>query len=85
MAQPSFRVDDEVDHFVESRLIAGQAKAVWYRYAVTTMMQCDPILDSLYDRYEYEKRQEFIETAVKEKVDRVQQESDKSHDNHVNG
>jgi hypothetical protein len=77
MAQPSFRVDDSVDNFVESRLIAGQAKSVWYRYAVESIMQCDPILDDIYDRYEYEKRQEFIEVAVKEKVDEVKQSADK--------
>jgi len=84
MAQASFRLDDDIDEWVNTRLVAGQNKSVWYRYSVETTMQIDPILDMLYDRYEYDKRQEFIEAAVKEKVDRVQQQSDMSHDNNVN-
>jgi hypothetical protein len=70
---------------VESRLVSGQAKAVWYRYAVETIIQTDPILDELYDRYQYEERSEFVESAMKEKVKRVKQEADKGHENSVNG
>lgn len=75
MARPSFQIRDDIDEWVESRLVAGQAKSVWYRYATKTIMQCDPILDEMYERYQYEKRQEFVEAAVKEKVDRMKVES----------
>lgn len=74
MAQTSFRVDDEVPDFVDSRLVPGQNKSIWYRYAVESMMQVDPILDDLYERYQYDERQEFIEMAVKKEVERVKQE-----------
>jgi len=80
MARASFTLDDDLDDWVESRLVAGQAKAVWYRYAVQTTMQCDPILDELYERYQYEERQEFIEAAVKEKVEEVKKEADRGSD-----
>lgn len=82
MAKPSFQIDDEADEFVESRLVYGQSKSAWYRYSVKTMMQVEPILDELYESHEYQKRQEFVEAAVKEKVDEVMAEGgDMSHDN----
>lgn len=77
MAQASFRLDDQIEEWVKTRLVAGQNKSIWYRYAVETTMQCDPILDEIYERYEYEKRQEFVEMAVKEKVEQVKNSSDK--------
>jgi len=52
---------------------------------VETTIQIDPILDELYDRYQYEERSEFVESAMKEKVKRVKQEADKGHENSVNG
>jgi metal-responsive CopG/Arc/MetJ family transcriptional regulator len=33
------------------------------------MMQCEPILDELYERYQYEERKELIEAAVRKEVD----------------
>ena len=76
MARPSFQIDDQVEDWVESRLIAGQAKSVWYRYAVKSVMQVDPILDELYERYQYDERQELIEAAVRKEVDRRKGEID---------
>lgn len=67
MARPSFQVDDEVEEFVEDRLIPGQSKSVWYRYAVETVMAVDPILDEEFEKYDYEEWQAFIEEAVREK------------------
>jgi len=78
MAQTSFRLDDSLDAWVESRLISGQAKAVWYRYAVETMVQVDPIVDELYEPYQYDERQDLIEAAVKKEVERRKGEVDKS-------
>lgn len=74
MAQVGFRLNDDLDDFVQSRLVPGQNKSIWYRYSVKTMVQADPILDELYERYQYDERQEFVEAAVREKVDRVKKE-----------
>lgn len=76
MAQPSFQIDDQVEDWVESRLIEGQAKSVWYRYSVETIMAVDPILDDIFERYQYEERRELIEAAVKKEVDRRKAEVD---------
>ncbi|RYJ12758.1 hypothetical protein ELS19_01410 [Halogeometricum borinquense] len=70
MGQATFRLDDEVEEWIENRLVAGQAKSVWYRYAVESTIQVDPILDELYEKYQYEERQELIESAVRKEVDR---------------
>ncbi len=74
MAKPSFNIDDEVEEWVSSRLIAGQSKSVWYRYAVKSIMQCDPVIDEIFERYQYDERQEFIEEAVKREVERRKNE-----------
>lgn len=85
MARPSFQIEDEAENWVEERLVHGVSKSAWYRYAIKTMIQCDPILDQLYERYEWEKRQEFVEAAVKEKVDRVQNDVQAGHERNING
>jgi metal-responsive CopG/Arc/MetJ family transcriptional regulator len=59
----------------------GQSKSAWYRYAAETMMQCEPILDELYERYQYEERKELIEAAVKKEVDRRRREINGSNGN----
>ena len=74
MAKASFQINDEVREWVESRLYPGQNLSIWYRYAVESVMQVDPILDELYERHQYDERQEFIEAAVKEKVERAKNE-----------
>jgi hypothetical protein len=74
MAQPSFRIDDDLEQFVESRIIEGQAKSVWYRYSIETTIQVDPILDEIFEPYQYEKRKELVEAAVKKEVDRRKDE-----------
>ena len=84
MAKASFQIEDNAEDWVDSRLVPGQSRSAWYRYAVTTIMQVDASLDELYQPYEYEKRQEFIEHAVRKEIDRLQaEETDKSHDNIV--
>ena len=84
MARASFTLEDEADEWVESRLIPSQPKAAWYRYSVKTIMQVDAQLDELYQPYEYQKRQEFVEAAVREKIDSVKaNEADLSHGNIV--
>jgi hypothetical protein len=62
--QASFRLDDDIENWVENRLIAGQGKNVWYRHAVETMMSIGPTLDEIYEPYQYDERQELIEAAI---------------------
>ena len=81
MAQTSFRLDDSVDEWVENRLVYGQSKGAFLRYTVETMMEIEPILDELYDKHDYQKREEFVRNAVEEKVDEVMaQDGDMSHE-----
>jgi hypothetical protein len=70
MAKASFIVDDDLDNQVENRLVAGQSKASWYRYAVQTVMSCDVLLDDIYEPYQHDEREEFIQEAVAEKIER---------------
>ncbi|AUV82078.1 hypothetical protein C2R22_10805 [Salinigranum rubrum] len=70
MGQASFRLDDDIENWIESRLIAGQNKSVWYRHAVETMMYIDPVLDEIYEPYQYDERQELIEAAIQKEVER---------------
>lgn len=57
-------------------MIQGQVKAVGYRYVVETIMQTDPILDEIFEPYQYEERAEFFEGAVKKEVDRRKEDFD---------
>lgn len=70
MARASFTLDDDVEEWVESRMAYGQSKSAWYRYAAETMMQIEPVLDEVYERYQYEDRKELIEAAVIKEVER---------------
>jgi len=70
MAQTSVRIPDQTEDLISSRLVAGQAKSVWYRYAVESVIQVDPILDEIYEPYQYDERKELIEAAVKKEVKR---------------
>jgi len=76
MAQTSFRFDDEIKNWVESRLIQGQNAAVWYRYAVESVYTADQYLDDIYEPYQYEERKDLIEAAVKKEVQRRKDEID---------
>lgn len=69
MAKASFVVEDDLDNRVERRLVPGQSKASWYRYAVQTVMNSDIMLDEMYEPYQHEERREFIEEAVREKIE----------------
>ena len=75
MARTSFTYDDELDEWVEDRLVPGQSKSAWIRYAVETTYAVDGILDELYEPYEYDERQDLVEEAVREKVDELKQDS----------
>lgn len=81
MAQTSFRLDDELSEWVEDRLIAGQNKSTWYRYAVRMGMENDELLDELFEPYEYEKRREFVMNAVAEKVEETKDDPHRGNGN----
>ena len=70
MGQTSFRLPDQIENWVNGRLVSGQSKSVWYRYAVETTFQVDPILDEIYEPYQYDERKELVEAAVKKEVER---------------
>jgi hypothetical protein len=70
MAQASFRFEDDLERRIEHRLLPGQNKSVWFRYATETTISVDAMLDEIYEPYEYDERQELIEAAVKKEVDR---------------
>ncbi len=75
MARASFQLDDSLEDYVESRLVYGQAKSAWYRYAIKSVMQVEEVLDQVYEPYQYDKRQELIEAAVKREVERRKREA----------
>ncbi|MCD2199074.1 hypothetical protein LPA44_04065 [Halobacterium sp. KA-4] len=70
MARPSFKLDDEIDRRVESRLSYGDSKSEWLRHAVKLRLQVDPVLDRLYEPSQHEERMEFVERAVIDAVNR---------------
>lgn len=78
MAQTSFRLKDEIYDWVEERLLPGQSKSIWYRYAVETMPDVDQNLDTLYEPYQYDEWAGFVEQAVIEKIEQVR--NDANHD-----
>jgi len=67
-------MDDELKEWADGRLPEPMNKSAWYRYAVETTLMADEHLDQLYERYQLEKRQDFIEKAVQEKVERKKKE-----------
>jgi len=80
MAQASFRLSDDKESLIESRLVPGQQKSKWYRYAVQTQLENDEVLDELFEPYEYEKRREFVREAVSEKVEETKNDPRRGND-----
>ncbi len=70
MARTTLTYEDDINEWIENRLIQGQNRTVWLRYAVETVYGVDGYLDEIFEPYEYDKRQELIEAAVKKEVDR---------------
>lgn len=81
MAKTSFQMDDSTMDWVESRLVYGQSKSAWFRYAAQTTVEVDEVLDELYESHEYEKRREFILNAVSEKVEETKQDPHRGNGN----
>lgn len=68
MARTSFTLPDEVDEFVEERLVYGQSKSEWYRYASSLTADIEEELDELYDPFQFPERREFVRAAVKQAI-----------------
>lgn len=75
MANAAFRVDDDLVEKVDDRLVTGQSKSVWYRYAVQTMAGVEDDLDELFDPYEFQEREEFVRMAVQNEIERVRKQN----------
>mgnify|MGYP007047143151 CR=1 FL=1 len=81
MARTTVTYEDSIDEWIDNRLVAGQNRTVWLRYAVETTYNVDGYLDEIFEPYQYDERQELIEAAVKKEVDRRKREID-SGSNH---
>ena len=74
MARTTVTYNDSIDEWIDQRLVAGQNRTVWLRYALETTYAVDGYLDEIYEPYQYDERQELIEAAVKKEVDRRKSE-----------
>ncbi|MBC9985169.1 hypothetical protein E4P24_02120 [Haloferax sp. AS1] len=74
MARTTLTYEDNIDDWIKNRLVAGQNRTIWLRYAVETTYAVDGMLDELFEPYQYDKRQELIEAAVRKEVDRRRRE-----------
>ena len=81
MGQASARIDDDVEEWIDDRLVPGQKKSTWIRYAILNAQNCDQLLDELFEPYEYDKRKAFIEEAVAEKVEETKQDPHRGNEN----
>lgn len=79
MARTTLTYEDDIDQWIQERLVAGQNRTIWLRYAVETTYAVDGILDELYEPYQYDERQELVEAAVRREVDRRKSEVDNGH------
>ncbi|MFC7204713.1 hypothetical protein ACFQJC_14430 [Haloferax namakaokahaiae] len=70
MARTTLTYEDDIDEWVMERLVPGQKRGIWLRYALETTYAVDGILDEMFEPYQYEERQELIEAAVKKEVER---------------
>ncbi|WP_380681120.1 hypothetical protein [Salinigranum sp. GCM10025319] len=74
MARTTLTYEDDIDDWIENRLVAGQNRTIWLRYAVETIYSVDGNLDELFEPYQYDERQELIEAAVRKEVERRKNE-----------
>jgi hypothetical protein len=74
MARTTLTYEDDIDDWIENRLVAGQNRTIWLRYAVETIYSVDGNLDELFEPYQYDERQELVEAAVRKEVERRKNE-----------
>jgi Arc/MetJ-type ribon-helix-helix transcriptional regulator len=80
MGSASAQITDEFEEWIDSRLVPGQNKSAWVRYALQNTQNCDELLDELFEPYEYDKRKMFIQEAVQEKYERTVKDTKKGND-----
>lgn len=81
MARTTLSLPDEMEQEIESELSYGDSKSEWIRHAIRLRQQVDPQLDELYETYQNEERVEFVEAAVKEKIEREKANERKANGN----
>jgi hypothetical protein len=81
MGSASAQIADDFEEWIEGRLVPGQSKSAWVRYALQSTQNCDELLDELFEPYEYDKRKAFIEEAVAEKVEETKQDPHRGNGN----
>lgn len=77
MARATINLDDELNEQIENQLSYGDSKSEWVRHAIKMRQHVDPILDEVYESYQNEERMEFVEKAVREKVDEMKEKNGK--------
>lgn len=75
MARTTISFDDEIDDYIQNRLVKGQSRTIWLDYAIETVYGIDKQLDPQFDPWEYDERSEFIQEAVEEKIERRSESS----------
>jgi DNA-binding FadR family transcriptional regulator len=65
MARASFPFEDRVGDKIEERLLPGQHKSIWLRYATDTAISPDDL---------YDERRALTEEAARTAADRVKEE-----------
>lgn len=83
MARTTLTYPDDVDEWIEERLVQGQNRTVWLRYALETTHAVDGYFEKLFEPWQYDEREEFVEKAVQEKIERMEAESRSSNANGV--
>jgi len=78
MARTTVSLPDELEEQIEMQLSYGDSKSEWVRHSIQMRMHVDPILDELYESHQRDKRLQLVEKAVREKVDEIKKEADRS-------
>lgn len=73
MAKTSIRLPDELNEEIEMELSYGDSKSEWIRQAILLRQHVDPILDDIFEPHQREERLDFVQGAVREKVDEWKQ------------
>jgi len=80
MARTTLSLPDELNEEIENDLSYGDSKSQWVRHAIKMRQHVDPMLDELYESHQREERLQFVEKAVREKVDETKQDPNRGND-----
>lgn len=68
MASASFQKGNTVRIWTENRGVPSQSQSFWYWCAIETTINLDAFIDDLYELYQFDERQQFIEATVFTKI-----------------